>query len=64
MTNIDVRTKIKNARLRHYEVAEALKISQFTFSVWLQKELSKEKKLLIFQAVENLRQQEITGGVL
>ena len=55
MKNLDVRAKINNYRLRHYEVAQSLGISEYTLSVWLRTELTQEKKAKIINAVERLK---------
>ena len=55
MHNLDIRQAIRDNRLRHYEVSQALSISEYTLSVWLRKELSDEKKAKVFEAIERLR---------
>lgn len=54
MNNLEIRLKIKNNRLNHYEVAEKLGISEYTFCKWLRDELSSEKKQKVYTAIENL----------
>ena len=54
MNNMDIRQAIAKKRLRHYEVATALGVSEFTFSKWLRKELSDEKKAKIMSAINDL----------
>ena len=46
--------KIKENRLHHYEVAEKLGISEYTFCVWLRKELPTEKKNAVLSAINEL----------
>ncbi len=54
MFNLDVRLKIKENRLCHYEVAKELGISEFTFCKWLREELSEEKKELVLSAIDRI----------
>lgn len=54
MANKDIRALIRDNRLRHYEVASQLKISECTFSRWLRKELSLEKKQEVLKAINDL----------
>ena len=39
MYNLEIRLQIKQNRLRNYEIAKVLNISEFTFSRWLREEL-------------------------
>lgn len=55
LNNLDVRQAIARKRLKQYEVAQALGISQFTFSHWLQTELPPEKKKEILKAIKGIR---------
>ncbi len=50
--NLEIRSAITERGLRHYEVANKLKITQTTFSHWLQSELSEDKKTKILKAIE------------
>ena len=54
MKNLEIRTKIKEKRLYQYEVAEKLGISEYTFCVWLRKELSAERKNAVLAAIDEL----------
>jgi len=54
MKNIEIRERIRENRLRHYEVATALGISEYTLSIWLRRELSDEKKQEILAVVDRL----------
>lgn len=54
MNNLEIRMKIKENRLHHYEVAEKLGISEYTFCVWLRKELPTEKKNAVLFAIDEL----------
>ena len=54
MYNLDVRLKIKQNRLCHYEVAREIGISEFTFCKWLREELSEERKKLVLSAIDRL----------
>lgn len=61
MKNLDVRTRINEYRLRHYEVAQSLGVSEYTLSVWLRTELPDEKRRKIFEAIEQLRVTNFVG---
>lgn len=53
--NVEVREAIKARGLKHCDVADALGISAVNFSVWLQSELSKEKKRRVLKAVRSCK---------
>lgn len=55
LTNLEVRKAITKRRLKHYEVASMLGITQYTFSHWLQAELTDEKKQKILKAIEDYK---------
>lgn len=55
LTNLEVRKAITKRRLKHYEVASMLGITQYTFSHWLQTELTDEKKQKILKAIEDYK---------
>lgn len=52
--NIDVRTAMKISKVKQWEVADQLGISEFTFSRWLRKEMSDDKKAEIFKAIQEV----------
>lgn len=54
LSNIDIREEIKTNGLAHYQVAEKIGVSEFTFSRWMRKELPAEKKIIIFKAIGEL----------
>lgn len=54
MYNIEIRKAIVGARLRYYEVAEAIGISPYTLSVWLRTELSGERLERVQAAIKKL----------
>ena len=54
LANLDVRNAIQNAGVRHWEVAEAIGISEVTFSKSLREELPLKKKIEILQAIDNI----------
>lgn len=54
MYNLEIRMKIKQNRLCHYEVAQKIGISEATFCRWLREELSEERKKLVLSAVDKL----------
>lgn len=50
--NNDIRTLARVEGLRHWQIAEVLGVSDITFSRWLRKELSPEKKEEIRNAIK------------
>ncbi|EJQ43546.1 hypothetical protein IEQ_04874 [Bacillus cereus BAG6X1-2] len=55
--NRDVREAIVEAEVKYWQVGEVIGISANTFTVWLRKELTKEKKEMVFQAIENAKKE-------
>lgn len=55
MNNNDIRQMIKILRLRHYEIANRIGISETTFCVWLRNELTDERRNKVMKAIEELR---------
>lgn len=55
MANAEIRELIRKKRLRHYEIAEALGVNEFTFSRWLRNELPDDKKCEIIKAIEQIK---------
>lgn len=52
--NVDIRTMARIADVKHWEIAEALGVSEITFSRWLRKELPIQKKERIKRVIEEL----------
>ena len=59
MNNKEIREKIAKKRLKHYEVAQAIGITQYTFSHWLQTEMSQEQKQIVLKAIKDLEEQDL-----
>ena len=57
--NLDIRQKIKESGFTYWMVADRLGIADTTFSRWLRKELPKEKKAMILNAIEELRVRDL-----
>lgn len=57
--NRDVREAIKNAKLRHWQVARAVGVDEFWFSRILRDELAPEMKSFIFAAIRKLSEAEV-----
>lgn len=55
MQNIEVRNAIKNSGLKYWQVADALNVSDSTFTKWLRKELDPEKKVAVMKAIDKLK---------
>lgn len=54
MENLEIRKAISEKKLKHYRVAQALGISPFTFSHWLQLELPAEKKKHVLNVISKM----------
>lgn len=55
MKNLDIREAIEKAGLKHWQIAEAVGVSHYTFCVWLRTELSPERRSRIEHALEQLK---------
>lgn len=55
MKNLDIRNCLKQNHIFHYELANALNISEMTLVKKLRKELSKLEKEHIFSVIEELK---------
>lgn len=53
MANLEIRTQMRKANVRQWEVADCMGISEFTLTRWLRKELSQEQKTAISKAIQN-----------
>lgn len=58
MTGAEIQNLIKKERLFQWEVAEKLKINEFTLSRWLRSNLSEDKEKAILEAIEILSQKD------
>jgi len=56
--NQDIRNLILSERLRNWEVAEVVGISDSRFSVWLRTPLNEERKQRILKAIDELTKKE------
>ena len=54
LANADIRTKAKEKKVRFWEVAEYLKISEPTMTRKLRKELSQDEKVDILNIIDNI----------
>ena len=55
MFNVDIKSAIRRAGFRHYEVAAALNISEYTLSKWLSRgEVAAAQKEKIYSALSAL----------
>ena len=52
MKNLDIRMRIKENRLCHYEVAAQIGVSEYTLCRWLREELSAEKREAVNKAID------------
>ena len=51
MCNKDLRDEMRIANVRHWEVAEAIGISEMTMVKWLRRELDDSKKALVREGI-------------
>lgn len=63
MRNQDIRAKIMEEGLKHWEVAEVMKIHEGNFSRLLRKELNNDKKNQVLTAVEKAKQMKKEGAL-
>jgi hypothetical protein len=54
MNNLDLRNKMDRLRLRHWEVAEKIGISDSRLSVWLRTPLNENRKKRVTNAINEL----------
>ncbi len=54
LNNLDIRQEIEHKRLKYYEVARACGITPVTLSVWLQEELTPERKERVQKAIRSI----------
>lgn len=54
MANEEIRNIMNKKRIRQYEVAEILGVTEFAFSRWLRKELPDDKKKLVINAINDI----------
>lgn len=56
--NLKLRKIMKDGNLRHWQVADAIGVSEVTFCKWLRYDLPPEKEVLILNAIAKLRKEE------
>lgn len=61
--NEAIKQAAKDNGIKLWEIADALKVSEFTFTRWLRHELSADKRQKVLDAIESLKQkhQEVEG---
>ena len=57
MKNLDIRQALKENNIKHWQLADALNIAEFTLCRKLRHELSKEQKENIFAVIEQLKKE-------
>lgn len=55
MENLEIREEIRKSRLFHYEIADALGVSESAFSKWLRSEMDAERKEKVIRAIETVK---------
>lgn len=53
-----IKGKIRESRVRQYEIAEYLGIDEGNFSKWFRKPLTEEKETQIIEAIKAIRERE------
>lgn len=64
MRNAEIRKEIAEKGLKHWEVAEAANISEYTLCVWLRKPLNEERTERIKTAIASLCAQQVQGATV
>ena len=59
--NLNIRKRIADAKLRHWQVADELGVSQSLLSIWLRHELPPDKQLLIMSAIDRMTERTVTA---
>ncbi len=54
--NQDIRSAIKSAGLKHWQVAKKCGVNESTFVRWLRDELDETKRAMIFKAIDDLKE--------
>ncbi len=54
LNNLEIRQMIERKRLRYYEVARQVGVTPVTLSIWMQTELTDERKERVLKAIESL----------
>ena len=62
MPNKEIEFKILVSGFMKWQVAEAIGIADTTFSKWLRRELSAEKKIQILLAIEKMSEEAKVNG--
>ena len=62
MANLEIRSAISNAGLRHWQVADAVGISEATLCVWLRRPLSNEREKRVTDAINQLKAGDRCGS--
>ena len=55
MNNVEVRRAIFESDFKKYQIAEKIGIKCYTFSKWLQTEMSSERKARVLDAINKLK---------
>lgn len=59
MCNEDLRNEFRIANVKQWEVADAIGISEMTMVKWLRKELDPDKKALVRDGIEVVREKHM-----
>lgn len=54
--NQEIRDRIKESRVKQWEVAKAIGISEGTLCIWLRDELSEERKAQVMEAIRTVEE--------
>lgn len=61
MANADIREAIRNAGVKHWQVAYALNVDESTLCRRLRRELSDDQKKAVFEAIEAAARTQATA---
>lgn len=62
MKNEMIRKRIRDAGLKHWQVAEAVGVDPGTLCIWLRKELSGDRLRRVQTAIDKLTEARTQGG--
>ncbi len=53
LNNLEIRQMIEQKRLRYYEVAHKVGVTPVTLSIWMQTELTDDRRERVLKAIES-----------
>lgn len=55
----DLKTTMKDAKVKQWQVAKQMGVSEFTFCRWLREELSPERHAQVLAAIDELKKEAV-----